>query len=217
MTKKAEEQGYEALGTVPRVLRCKVKDADRKASDDALHALIESEKAVRRKKLRVASAAKQINDRLKALDEEQLVLHDERQLEEVERTVRCEVRRTPTMIYLVRLDTGSEVSRRPLTAEELKALHPALPGTGPAPKVPPAELVPDEDTARRVQAEEEHAARVKELLEDFDVQAALDGADEPANDDDEEPEEKPKAKKGKGKKSAAEKTAPMFPEPGGSK
>ena len=103
-------KGYEVLGTVARVLRCKVSDEDRKAGDDALHSLIEAEKGAKRAKLRIANAAKAVNERIKALEAEQLALHDARQLSEVERTVRCEVRRSETELYLVRLDTGEIVT-----------------------------------------------------------------------------------------------------------
>ena len=214
-TKKADEEagakGYEVLGTVARVLRCMVTDSDKRASDDALHALIEAEKAVRVKKLRVASAAKKIAERLKALDEEQLVLHDARALTEVERTVRCEVRRSETETWGVRLDTGIEVWRRALTAEEHAQIHPVLPGQAkPTPHA--AELAVDDETRRRCDAEAQHVAKVKDLLKDFDVQAALDGTDEPANDDadeDDEPEEKP-AKKGRGKGKKKAETVEMF-------
>lgn len=220
---KADEEagtkGYEKIGEVHRILRCRVSDADRRAQDDALHALIEAEKALRGQKLRLAGAMKKLAERMKALDEEQLALHDRRDLSEVERTVRCEVRRTESELYLVRLDTGAEHSRRPLTAEEHAQIHPVLPHSGPRPKPHAVELLPDEETVRRTKADEEHAAKVAELLTGFDVQAALDGEDEAANDgedSDDEPEEKPakKGRKGKGKKGAE--TADMFPA-GGSK
>ncbi len=219
MGKVKEDPGYEVLGAVPRWVRCKVTDADRRGMDDALHALIESELATKRAQLRIKNAAKKVADRLKALEEEQLALHQRRALLEEVRPVSCEIRRTETELYLVRSDTGAEYSRRPLNEQELKALHPVLPGTGPAPAVHAAEMVLDEETQRRVTADEEHAAKVKDLLQGFDIQAALDGRDEePANDDGDEEEEKPKAKaKGKGDKGKKKpgETAEMFP--GGSK
>ncbi len=198
------DPAVEVVGTVKRVLKRSIGDAERKPIDVEVHALIEARAAVKREREKANTAGLKLKHRgdeiQTAIDE----LHERWKEAEIDAIVECRVERTSTEVRVVRIDLGTVVSRRPLTKEEHTALGAVLPGM-PAPKVLHQELGTDPATSEHLEKEtagiQTRATLVKPVKLD-DVLAEIDeeAANEGGEDDDEE------APKKRGKRAANEQT-----------
>lgn len=195
---------YEVMGRSKRTVSRPVTAADRARGDATLHRILDAKGNAKANKARLKAAMAKANERLAALDEEIDQLH-----EEAKETVRdvledVEIRRSPTQVFVVSLVDQKVLSQRPLTKEETAALAPSLPHTGPAPVVRHAEQAPDEAATKKLTEQQEHDAKLAELLreltpDDILRQVDADAKGKPAAERDDAPKEK-KGKGGKGKK-----------------
>ena len=211
----AKKNDYEVMGTGKRTVTRPVTDADRARLDATLHRLLDAKGNAKANKARLKTAVSKANERLTALDEEITQLHEEAKITTHDVLEDVEIRRTSTHLFVVSLVDQKVLQQRPLTKEELEALAPQLPNTGPPPVVKHAEQAPDDAAVKKQSEQAAHEAKLAELLReitpddilrqvDTDAQGKPGSAAAPAAD---APKEK-KAKGGKGKKKAEQTTMP---------
>ncbi len=206
----AKKNDYEVMGTGKRTVTRPVTDADRARLDATLHRLLDAKGNAKANKARLKTAVGKANERLTALDEEITQLHEEAKITTHDVLEDVEIRRTSTQLFVVSLVDQKVLQQRPLTKEELEALAPQLPNTGPPPVVKHAEQAPDDAAVKKQSEQAEHEAKLAELLREItpddilrQVDADADAKGKPGSDDANHalPKE-PKAKGGKAKKKA---------------
>ncbi len=187
-----------------------VTDADRARLDATLHRILDARQNARANKARLKGGLDKANERIKALDEEVEQLHLEAKVTTHDVLEDVEIRRTPTQILVVSLVDQKVLQQRALSKEELEALAPQLPNTGPPPVVKHAEQAPDDAAVKKQSEQAEHEAKLAELLRELtpddilrQVDADAGAKGKPGSDDANHalPKES-KAKGGKGKKKA---------------
>lgn len=198
------QDSVEVLGSVKRVVRRAVTDADRTDLDTGLHALLDSQIANERQQKRAQKALGKLRERAKNIDAQILELHTKRSEAVVEEILSCRVERTSTEIRIVQ-PNGEAIYSRPLTKEEHEQLGAKLPGMEPA-KVHHPELDPSDEVAKVETSQAEAKALRIRLANPLSFEAAIAEVDDEENaesddsDDDEDKPKKGKKAKGKGKK-----------------
>ena len=197
----SQNSSVEVLGTVKRVVRRAVTDADRTDLDTQLHALLDSHISVERQQKRSQKALAKLREREKQIDAQILELHTKRNEAVVEEIVSCRVERTATEIRIVQ-PNGDAIYARPLTKEEISQLDSRLPGMEEAAKVHHPELdASDEVATIETSQAEAKALRIK-LANPLSFEECIADVDDESTETEaaiEEKEAKPKGKKPKGK------------------
>ena len=198
----------EVLGTVKRVVKRPLTNADRLDNGAAVHALLGARAGVERQRDRAQKAVAKLRKRLDALQEQLDELHARYEATDVEAIVELRVERTPNEIRLVVPDTGAIHYQRPLTAEERAVLDTRpLPGVQ-GPRVHHPELDQDQEAAKL--EERERMARVTrtELAQPITLEQVFEevDAEEAEEQGDSDKDAQPKGKGGRKGKSSMKQT-----------